>query len=79
MLRFFCWLLGKDYGLVSLYRQSSKEKIILFGSILLIPVILWGINGYLMSKEIFGLGLYGSLGTSFILSLLSIDFLNFFS
>jgi hypothetical protein len=70
MLRFFCWLLGKDYGLVSLYRQSSKEKIILFGSILLIPVILWGINGYLMSKEIFGLGLYGSLGTSFILSLL---------
>jgi hypothetical protein len=70
MLRFFCWLLGKDYNLVSLYRQSSKEKIILFGSILLIPVILWGINGYLMSKEIFGLGLYGSLGTSFTLSLL---------
>lgn len=70
MLRFFCFLLGKDYGLVKLYRQSSKEKIILFGSILMIPVILWGVNGYLMSKEIFGMGLWGSIGTSVILSFL---------
>jgi hypothetical protein len=62
--------LGKDYGLVKLYRQTSKEKIILFGSILMIPVILWGVNGYLMSKEIFGMGLWGSIGTSVILSFL---------
>ncbi len=70
MLRFFCFLLGKDYELVKLYRQTSKEKIILFGSILMIPVILWGVNGYLMSKEIFGMGLWGSIGTSVILSFL---------
>lgn len=70
MLRFFCFLLGKDYKLVKFYRQTSKEKITLFGSILLIPVILWGVNGYLMSREIFHMSFEVSLFTSMILSLL---------
>ncbi len=70
MLRFFCFLLGKNYQVVSNYRQSSKDKITLFGSILLIPVMLWGLNGFLMSKEIFGMGLWGSIGTAFVLSFL---------
>lgn len=67
MLKFWCALIGKDYSTVSSYRKSSQEKIILFGSILLIPVTLWALNGYLMSREIFGMGVLGSLGTAIIL------------
>jgi hypothetical protein len=70
MIRFFCWLLGKDYNSVCTYRQSSKEKIILFGSILLIPVTLWAVNGFLMSREIFGMDILPSIGTSCVLGFL---------
>lgn len=68
MLKFFCILIGKDWEKVKTYRQSSQEKIILFGSILLIPVILWGLNGFLMSREIFGMDFFPSVITSLILS-----------
>lgn len=67
MLKFFCYLIGKDYEIVKTYRKSSQEKIVLFGSILLIPVTLWAVNGYLMSTEIFKVGLFGSLLTAFVL------------
>ena len=68
MLKFWSILLGKDFELISTYRRSSQEKIILFGSILMIPVILWGLNGYLMSKEIFGMGVISSMVVGLILS-----------
>ena len=68
MLKFWCLLLGKDFELISTYRRSSQEKIILFGSILMIPVILWGLNGYLMSREIFGMGVISSMLVGVILS-----------
>jgi hypothetical protein len=67
MLKFWCVLIGKDYDNVLTYRKSSQEKIILFGSMLLIPVTLWALNGYMMSREIFGMGIIGSLGTAIIL------------
>jgi hypothetical protein len=67
MLKFWCVLIGKDYDNVLTYRKSSQEKIILFGSMLLIPVTLWALNGYMMSREIFGMGIIGSLGTAIVL------------
>lgn len=68
MLKFWSVLIGKDFNQVSTWRKSSQEKVILFGNILLIPVTLWGLNGYLMSREIFGMGVVGSILTGLVLS-----------
>jgi hypothetical protein len=61
MLRFWSFLIGKDWEVVKTYRNSSQDKIKLFGSIILIPVILWAANGYLMSREIFESGVISSM------------------
>ena len=67
MLKFWCALIGKDYETVLTYRKSSQDKIKLFGSIILIPVILWALNGYLMSREIFGGGVISSILVGIVL------------
>lgn len=67
MLKFWCILIGKDYETVLTYRKSSQDKIKLFGSIILIPVILWALNGFLMSREIFGSGIISSIGVGIVL------------
>lgn len=61
MLKFWSFLIGKDWEVVKFYRSSSQDKVKLFGSIILIPVILWAANGYLMSREIFESGVISSL------------------
>jgi hypothetical protein len=68
MLKFWSFLIGKDWQTVKTYRKSSQDKIKLFGSILLIPVVLWGLNGYLMSREIFESGLGSSILVGLVLS-----------
>lgn len=61
MLKFFSFLLGKDWSDVKTYRKSSQEKITLLGSVLLIPVSLWIANGYILSREFFDLGVISSI------------------
>lgn len=68
MLKFWSILIGKDWEVVKTYRQSSQDKIKLFGSILLIPVVLWGLNGYLMSREIFESSIISSILVGLVLS-----------
>lgn len=40
-LKFCCILIGEDYSRVKNYQHSSRRKIILMGSSLLIPVLTW--------------------------------------
>lgn len=67
MLKFFTFLLGKDWSTVQTYRKSSQEKITLFGSVLLIPVSLWIVNGFIMSRQMFDLGYIPSVLTGLFL------------
>lgn len=53
MLNFYCYLVGENPESVKTYQESSKKKIIVAGNLLMIPVLLWIVNGYLLSKEIF--------------------------
>ncbi|WP_323027487.1 DUF4407 domain-containing protein [Gelidibacter japonicus] len=50
MLRFCSFLIGEDYGYTANFQPSGQRKIILLGTSLLIPVILWFITGFLTSK-----------------------------
>ena len=48
MLKIYCFLIGEDYNRVRLYQQDSKRKIALLSSLMMIPVILWFWNTYMM-------------------------------
>ncbi len=51
-LMFDCKLIGEDYSFVKDYTQGGKRKIALYANCLLVPVILWFINGYLLIMNV---------------------------
>lgn len=52
MLKLYCILTGEDYSLLSHDTPGSKKKVALLANCLMIPVIMWFINGFLISSEI---------------------------
>src|SRR5579872_6771691 len=61
-LKFFCLLIGENYSHVKNYQYSSKKKIILMGSSLLIPVLTWVIFTTLIEVNIYNKSLPFSIG-----------------
>lgn len=64
MLKFYCFLTGDQYALVSQDTPQSKQKVMLLANTLVIPVIMWGIIGFLLSYKV----LSCSLATSILVS-----------
>lgn len=62
MLKFYCNLTGQNYSVVKSYQPSSKRKVSLYANCLLIPTILWFINGFLLVNKV----LEGSLSSAFV-------------
>ncbi|MEP3387826.1 MAG: DUF4407 domain-containing protein [Reichenbachiella sp.] len=71
MLKFFSALLGEDYEMLEGETPWSKKKILLMGSLLFVPVILWFFQGYLLTTNILKQGawlglLVGTIGAAII-------------
>jgi hypothetical protein len=64
MLKFFCFLTGAQYNMVKADTPQSRLKVSTFGTALMIPVIMWAIIGFLVSKNV----MENSLPLSIIIS-----------
>jgi len=64
MLKFYSLLVGENPELTKNFQESSKKKIIVNANLLMIPVLLWLVNGFLISRVILenGLGISIMIG-----------------
>ncbi|RYE58026.1 MAG: DUF4407 domain-containing protein [Sphingobacteriales bacterium] len=66
MLKFFCFLTGDQYAMVSEDTPQSKQKVVLLANTLMIPVIMWTIIGFLLSYKVLDCSLAVSIVVSII-------------
>lgn len=57
MLKLFCFLTGDNYTLVSNETPASHKKIMVLGSVMLVPTLMWMVIGYGLSRSFFETGL----------------------
>ena len=62
MLKFYSLLIGENPAYTATFQPSSKRKIALYANCMLVPIILWFINGYLLVKDV----LEGSIWTALL-------------
>ena len=53
LLKLSCILIGEDYMAVSKESIKSQQKISTLASVLLMITLVWGLNGFLLSRNIF--------------------------
>ena len=63
MLRIFCSITGDDYKLVKVSDPISRKKISLMATLLMVPTIMWLVNGFLISRMVLNYDLTISLIT----------------
>lgn len=66
MLKFYSLIIGENPEYTASFQPASKRKIALYANCLMIPVILWFINGYLLVKNVLEESLFISILTAFI-------------
>lgn len=52
MLKFYCFITGDQYSMVKEDTPKSKQKVVLMANALLLPVLIWDINGYLLARHV---------------------------
>ena len=52
MLKLYSLLIGENPAYTATFQPSSKRKIALFANCMLVPIMLWFINGYLMVRNV---------------------------
>ena len=62
MLKFYSLLIGENPAYTATFQPSSERKIALYANCMLVPIILWFINGYLLVKDV----LEGSIWTALL-------------
>ena len=70
MLKFYSILIGENPEVTKHYQPASKRKIILYANCLLVPVILWFINSYLLVRHVLEGGVIAALLTALIAAFL---------
>lgn len=66
MLKFYCFITGDQYSMMVEDTPKSKQKVALMANALLLPVLVWAINGYLLTRQVLMTSLGVALFTSFI-------------
>jgi hypothetical protein len=66
MLKFYSLLLGENPRYVATFQPASKRKIILYANCLMVPVILWFINSFLLVSHVLGGSIFTALTTGVI-------------
>jgi len=67
MLKFCCFITGDEYNLIKDETPLSRKKIRLFAISIIIPVLMWGINSYLLVSQV----LHKSISAAIITSIIS--------
>ena len=52
MLKFYSLIIGENPDYTKSFQPASKRKVALFANCLLVPVILWFINTYLLVAHV---------------------------
>lgn len=65
-LKFACLLTGEQYQYVRNQQPSSQRKIMLYANCMLLPIILWFINGYLLIQNVIAGNFFAAILTAFI-------------
>lgn len=66
MLKFYSLIIGENPNYTATFQPASKRKIALYANCLMVPVILWFINGYLLVNHVLEGGIYASILTAFV-------------
>lgn len=66
MLKFYCFITGDQYSMLIEDTPKSKQKVALMANALLLPVLVWAINGYLLARQVLETSLGVALFSSFI-------------
>ncbi len=66
MLKFYCFITGDQYSMLVEDTPKSKQKVALMANALLLPVLAWAINGYLLTRQVLETSWGVALFTSFI-------------
>lgn len=66
MLKLYCKIIGEQYEYVKHYQPASKRKVSLYATCIMIPVILWFINSFLLISNILNGSLLIALTTGII-------------
>lgn len=69
MLKIYCLITGDDYELVKNETPESRKKISMYGMIIMLPVMLWLIQGFLIVSHVMNGSIWASAATSFIAGL----------
>lgn len=70
MLRLYSLIIGENPKYVATFQPSSKKKVALYANCILIPVIIWFINGYLLVNHVLGGNIWSALLTATIIALI---------
>jgi len=62
------WITGAEYDILKKSTPKSRQKIRLFSCLMLIPILIWFVNGYFLATYIFELGVFGGLILGFIMA-----------
>ena len=66
MLKFCCFITGDEYNLIKDETPLSRKKIRLYAISIIIPVLLWGINSYLLVSQVLHKSISAAILTSII-------------
>jgi len=66
MLKFACRITGDDYQMLKSETTPSRKKVLTLGLTVLVPTIMWFINGYLMVCEVFGKSFFPAFFTGLV-------------
>ncbi|OYU56711.1 MAG: hypothetical protein CFE25_05655 [Chitinophagaceae bacterium BSSC1] len=69
MLKTACFFTGDNYHLVSVDTPASKKKITALALAMILPIILWFFNGFLLTFQVLEAGFNWALLTAFVCAL----------
>jgi len=66
MLKYYSIIIGENPKYTATFQPASKRKIALYANCLIVPVILWFINGYLLVSNVLEGSIFSAILTAFI-------------
>jgi hypothetical protein len=68
MLKFYSLLIGEDPAYTATFQPSSKRKVVLYATCMIIPVILWFISTYLLVSHVLGGTIISALTAAIVMA-----------
>ena len=70
MLKYYSIIIGENPKYTATFQPASKRKVALYANCLIVPVILWFINGYLLVSKVLEGNIFSAILTAFIAALI---------